>query len=85
VSEEGDQKGEAAQKQSVIAAVGGILGLISLFIGIFAAVPAVILGHIALVRVGQSAGRLGGRGLAVFALVTGYLGILLFALHLLRS
>lgn len=65
--------------------VGGILGLVSLFIGIFAAVPAVILGHIALVRVGQSAGQVTGRGLAIVALVTGYIiTIALFAYHRMR-
>ena len=84
MSEEIIQKPDAPPKQSVIAVVGGVLGLVSLFIGIFAAVPAVILGHIALVSVGQSAGRLTGRGLAIFALVTGYITIALFAYHRMR-
>jgi len=84
MSEQPEEKTDASPRQSVIAVVGGVLGLVSLFIGIFAAVPAVILGHIALVRVGQSAGRLTGRGLAIFALVTGYITIALFAYHRMR-
>lgn len=81
VSEESIQKSGAPQSQLVIALIGGILGLISLFIGIFAAVLAVILGHIALVRVRQSSGRLTGTGLAIFAMVTGYITICLFAFY----
>lgn len=81
MSEESIKQTDAPPKQSVIAVVGGILGLISLFIGIFAAVPAVILGHIALVKVGRSSARLTGRGMAIFALATGYITIALFVFH----
>ncbi len=82
MSEESIQKTDLPPTQSAIAVIGGILGLISLFIGIFAAVPAVVLGHIALVRVGQSSGRLTGKGLAIFALITGYITIALFAFRM---
>ena len=82
MSDESIPKPDAPPKQSVVAVVAGILGLVSLFIGIFAAVPAVILGHIALVRVGQSAGRVTGKGLAMFALVIGYITIALLAFRL---
>ena len=84
MSEDKVQKPDAPPKQSVMAVVASVLGLVSLFIGIFAAVPALILGHIALVSVGQSAGRVTGRGLAIFALVTGYITIALFAFHRMR-
>ena len=81
MSEERIKQTDAPPKQSVIAVVGGILGLTSLFIGIFAAVPAVLLGHLALVKVGQSSGRLTGGGMAIFALATGYITIALFMFH----
>ncbi len=78
MNDEGINKPDAPPKQSVVAVIGGILGLISLFIGIFAGVPAVIFGHIALISVSRSAGRIAGRGLAIFALVMGYLSIAVF-------
>ena len=81
MSDESIQKPEAPPKQSVVAVVGGVFGLISIFIGIFAAVPAVILGHIALVNIARSEGRVTGKGLVIFALVTGYITIALFVFH----
>lgn len=47
----------------------GIINIFPLFI------VAVILGHLALSDIKKSAGRLGGRGLAITGLVLGYLGI----------
>jgi membrane-associated protease RseP (regulator of RpoE activity) len=84
MSEESVQKTDPPPKQSVIAAVGGVLGLLSLFIGVFAALPAVILGHIALVQVGRSSGRLTGTGLAIFALITGYITIAILVFHIMN-
>ncbi len=78
MSEESSPKAATPPKQSVIAVVSGVLGLISIFIGIFMAVPAVILGHIAFVQIGQSAGKLKGRGMAIFALLVGYITIAMF-------
>ena len=37
--------------------------------------PAIVFGHIALSQIKKSAGRLGGRGIAIAGLVLGYLGI----------
>lgn len=48
----------------------GIINIFPLFI------VAVILGHLALSDIKKSAGRVGGRGLAIAGLVLGYLGIM---------
>lgn len=50
-----------------------VLGLLSFTL--FAAIPAIVFGHIALSEVTKSAGRLQGRGMAIAGLVLGYLGI----------
>jgi competence protein ComGC len=51
----------------------GILGLTCFFV--LTAVPAVICGHVATGRIKRSGGALGGSGLALAGLITGYLGI----------
>jgi type IV pilus assembly protein PilA len=43
----------------------------------FAAIPAVILGHIALSDIKKSAGRLKGQGLAIAGMILGYFGIVI--------
>jgi prepilin-type processing-associated H-X9-DG protein len=53
----------------------GIVGL--LCCGLFSGIPAVICGHMAQSRIKQSGGTLGGGGLAIGGLVTGYIGIVL--------
>lgn len=56
----------------------GIFSLVSaVCIGPLFAIPAIICGHIALVRVKRSGGSLGGRGIAMAGLITGYVGIAL--------
>jgi prepilin-type processing-associated H-X9-DG protein len=59
----------------------GIVGLVCC--GLFGGVPAVVCGHMAQSRIRQSGGALGGAGLAVGGLVTGYLGIVLTSIALL--
>jgi hypothetical protein len=44
------------------------------------AIPAVICGHLALGHIQRSGGSLGGRGLALAGLITGYVGIALILL-----
>jgi competence protein ComGC len=51
----------------------GILSVVCFYI--FTAIPAVICGHVALSRIKRSGGALGGNGLAIAGLVTGYLAI----------
>ena len=55
--------------------------IFSLVCGIFVIIPplsmvAVIFGHIALLEIRKSPGRLKGRGLAITGIVLGYLGVL---------
>ena len=58
---------------SGVAIASFVLGLASLLLSVFTAVPAIICGHIALSQIKHSAGRLGGRGFAITGLVIGYL------------
>jgi hypothetical protein len=43
----------------------------------FAAIPAIVLGHIALSDIKKSAGRLKGQGMALAGLIMGYFGVVL--------
>lgn len=60
----------------------GILGLMLtvICIGPLFAIPAVICGHIALVKIKRSGGMLDGSGLAIAGLVTGYICLALIPL-----
>ncbi len=60
-----------------------VLALVGLCAGIFLGIPAVICGHMALNRIKQSNGMLGGRGMAIAGLVIGYLEIAVTVLYLL--
>ncbi|HEY6969421.1 MAG TPA: DUF4190 domain-containing protein [Candidatus Angelobacter sp.] len=59
-----------------------VLGILGLFFSIFAAIPAIILGHISYSEIKKSAGRLTGDGLAIGGLVLGYLGTALLPIIL---
>jgi type IV pilus assembly protein PilA len=50
-----------------------ILGLLSF--SFLTAIPAVVLGHLALSEIKKSAGQIGGHGIAIAGLVLGYLGV----------
>jgi hypothetical protein len=55
-----------------------VLGILSFVcVGIFAAIPAVICGHVARSAIRRSRGELGGEGLALAGLVLGYIAIAL--------
>ncbi len=58
---------------SIWSLVLGILGITCL--SIFAAIPAVICGHVAISKIRKSAGALAGEGLALAGLIMGYIGI----------
>jgi len=64
---------------AVTSLVLGVLGLVLLLgcIGVLFAIPAVICGHIAYSRIKRSAGMLGGGGMALAGLITGYISIAL--------
>ena len=61
-----------------------VLGILSLLCcGMFAGIPAVICGHMAQSRIKNSGGTLGGDGLAIGGLVTGYIGAVLTSIAVL--
>ena len=68
------------EKSSGMAIASLIFGLFFLFFPL--PIVAVVFGHISLSRIKKSAGRLGGRGLAITGLVLGYLGIAMIPLIL---
>ena len=55
-----------------------VLGLASFILLGLTSIPAVVCGHLALGRIKRSAGALGGSGLAIAGLITGYLGVAIF-------
>jgi hypothetical protein len=60
--------------------VCGILGLCA--VGLFAAIAAIVFGHIALAQIIRFGGMGQGRGLAIAGLVMGYLFLALMMLYL---
>ncbi len=73
-----------AMGNSGLATTSMILGLVGLCIGgIFLGIPAVICGHMALNRINQSNGLIGGKGMAITGLVLGYLEIVASLLYIL--
>jgi hypothetical protein len=63
---------------AIASLVCGIVSLMAVFCYIsgVAAIPAVICGHLALRRIRNAQVPIGGRGLAIAGLITGYLGLL---------
>jgi type IV pilus assembly protein PilA len=62
----------------------------SLICGIFtfflpASIAAIILGHISLSEIRNSAGRMGGRGIAITGLVLGYLGLVIIPIMIVAA
>ena len=74
----------AAQKTSGAAIGSLICGILGFVTGVTALI-AVILGHISLSQIKQSAGRLGGHGSAIAGLVMGYLVLGLVAVAILAA
>ena len=70
----------APEKTSGMAIASLIFGILFPFFPL--SIPAVVFGHVALSQIKKSAGRLGGRGLAIAGLVLGYLGIAMIPLIL---
>lgn len=72
---------EASAPTNPLAIWSLVLGLLSyVCLGLLAAVPAVILGHMALGQIRRSGDEQGGKGLAVVGLVLGYANIVLTVL-----
>lgn len=60
---------------SMVCGISSLVLLFSCFIGILAGIPAVICGHIALKQIRDYVLPMGGRGMAIAGLVTGYITI----------
>ena len=60
-----------------------VLGVLIFCLGLFAAIPAVICGHMALGQIRRSGDTIAGRGMAIAGLVLGYSGIVLTILFIL--
>ena len=60
---------------SIASLVCGIVSLCLCYFGIVVAIPAVICGHLALKQINQSAVPMGGRGMAIAGLITGYISV----------
>lgn len=67
-----------APQTSGLAVASMVLGLLGLMCVGLTALPAVICGHLSLSQIKRSAGRVGGQGMAITGLVTGYLMLLAF-------
>jgi prepilin-type processing-associated H-X9-DG protein len=78
---------EGTLKTSGAAIASFVLGLLSVFacLTIFAAVPAMILGTIALVKIDRAGSGLKGRGFAIAGLIFGGLGVLIMPALLLPA
>ncbi|MGH9547290.1 MAG: DUF4190 domain-containing protein [Terriglobales bacterium] len=70
----------AVEQTSGLAIVSLIFGLLFLFFPL--PILAIVFGHVSLSQIKKSAGRLGGKGLAIAGLVLGYLGIAMIPLIL---
>jgi len=63
-----------------------LLGIGSFFTWIITGIPAIICGHIAIGKIHQSGGQLGGKGMAITGLVMGYVTIpLIFIIAVLAA
>jgi hypothetical protein len=58
-------------KTSGMAVTSLVFGILSFCMWIFASIPALILGFIALGKINKSQGQVGGKGIAIAGLVTG--------------
>jgi len=68
------------KRTETLATVSLILGCISLFCGVFTALPAVICGHIARKKI-KNDPKLGGDGVALAGLIMGYLFLTLILIY----
>jgi hypothetical protein len=63
------------QQTSGMAVASLVLGVLGFVFWIFTALPGIILGIVALVKIGGSGGRLGGKGLAIGGITTGSISL----------
>lgn len=72
----GTNQQPAQSKGSMLAMFSLILGILSFCLWIFGAIPAIILGIVALTKISASQGQLRGKGLAITGIITGGIGLL---------
>jgi hypothetical protein len=60
---------------AIASLVCGIVSVLMCYFGALAGIPAVICGHMALSRIAAAQNAMGGRGMAIAGLVTGYIGL----------
>lgn len=76
----GASRPRGTSAMAVFAFLTGVLSLLTCGLLGVGAVITLIMGHVALSRIGKSDGRLAGRGVAVCGLVMGYLSLILMVL-----
>lgn len=67
--------GDGTPENKSLAVTSLVLGILSFFLFLLSAIPAIITGHMALSRIRREPARYSGRGLATAGLVLGYLNI----------
>jgi general secretion pathway protein G len=65
----------ATSRTSGLAIASLVLGILSFGFWIVTGLPAVICGHLSLSKIKKASGTIGGRGLAIAGLITGYIGL----------
>lgn len=73
----GPKTPERTSSAAVWSLIFGIAALVSCFLGLIFAIPAIVCGHIGRGNIERSLGRLGGHGLATGGLMLGYFHIIL--------
>lgn len=68
--------GAPTNGMAIASMVCGIIGIMLCYIHGLCALPAVICGHVAMKQINNSLTPMGGKGMAVAGLVTGYIGLL---------
>ncbi len=72
----------APAKNNTLAITSLILGILSIFLTIFTAIPGVITGHMALSKIKKAPNENEGRGMAITGLVLSYIFLILSILFL---
>ncbi|CAN5803546.1 hypothetical protein BH11VER1_BH11VER1_02820 [soil metagenome] len=75
----------SSPKNSGLAIASLVCGILSFFTCGLTGLPGIICGHLALSRIRQSAGTVGGKGIAIGGLVTSYFGFLLIGIFVLAG
>ena len=72
-------------RRSKLAITAFVLGILSLFLSVFAGIPSLILGFISLAKIKKSNGALKGRKLAIAGIVLSCISLLLAVLLVIKA